>query len=140
MDHKSDPTENLEVNGATEEEIEFLRGERVGLNHYRGRRVELNAFTSNQFIEWLEQKLDEHGVTKVIPDAATLEHAYRRAAGHKRCRAILERAVAEVDAYAAGVKVPKGLRKRVQAELDREPGQSWDSAIESLLPPAKLDK
>ena len=36
---------------ATEEEIQFLKS---------GRRVELNAFTSPQFIEWLEAKLNTH--------------------------------------------------------------------------------
>jgi hypothetical protein len=29
---------------------------------------ELNAMASDQFIEWLERKLTEHGIKKVIPD------------------------------------------------------------------------
>jgi hypothetical protein len=30
--------------------------------------VELNAFTGDQFVMWLDSKLIEHGMTKVIPD------------------------------------------------------------------------
>jgi hypothetical protein len=49
----------LRINGTTEAEIEFL---------ISGRRVELNAMTSDQFIAFVEEKLIEHGVTKVAPD------------------------------------------------------------------------
>lgn len=62
-------TYTLRQQGATEEEIEFLQSE----------RVELNAFAGDELVKWLEGKLDEHGVQKVIPDDETLERAYRRA-------------------------------------------------------------
>lgn len=39
---------------------------------YQNNRVELNAMTTEQFIEWLEDKLNEFGVGKVIPDENTL--------------------------------------------------------------------
>ena len=80
VDHdKTDPASNLHENGATDEEIEFLAGEADYAGRYHnGRRVELNAFTSDQFIEWLEAKLRLHGVKKVIPDGKTLAEAYRR--------------------------------------------------------------
>lgn len=55
---------------ATPEEQEFLRG---------NQRVELNAFTSPDFIRWIEWKLEEQGIKKVIPDDDTPEKAYRRA-------------------------------------------------------------
>lgn len=35
-------------------------------------RVELNAMTPELFIEWMEGKMEEHGVGKVIPDEYTL--------------------------------------------------------------------
>ena len=54
--------------GASPEEIDFLMT----------KRVELNAFTSDKLVEWIEGKLEEHGVAKVIPDEATLTEAYRR--------------------------------------------------------------
>ncbi len=42
LSYKSDPGSNLSLNGATHEEIEFLRGE-TDWRSYRGQRVELNA-------------------------------------------------------------------------------------------------
>ena len=54
--------EPLRAEGATEEEITFLE------TH----RVELNAFTSGDLVKWIESKLDEHGVKKVVPDDKTL--------------------------------------------------------------------
>ena len=35
--------------------------------------------TSRQFIDWLEDKLRKAGVKKVVPDAAVLGKAWRRA-------------------------------------------------------------
>jgi len=48
---------------ATPAEREFLQG---------GRRVELNAFTSPQFIEWIERKLTKHLPKRLIPATAAL--------------------------------------------------------------------
>ena len=59
--------EPLRADGATEEEITFLE------TH----RVELNAFTSGDLVKWIEGKLDEHGVKKVVPDDATLAEEAR---------------------------------------------------------------
>jgi hypothetical protein len=96
--------------------------------------VELNAFTSDEFVNWLESKLEEHGISKVIPDAATLEYAYRRSAGLRRFRAILKDTLQEVKQYASALRVPDELGDWVKEELSKEPGQSWDQAIENLLP------
>ncbi len=122
----------------------FLRGAPIveygqRRRKYRGRRVELNAFTSDQFVAWLETKLEEQA-KKVIPDPGTLEQAYKRAAGLKRFRAILGRARAEVESYIANMDVPDDLRDRLQEELTREPTQSWDDAIEWLVPAVGLDE
>ena len=79
--YSSDPAPNLRKNGATAEEIAFLRS----------RRVELNAFASADFVAWIERKLEQHGVVKVVPDQDTLMLAWRRsiASGYvaSRCRA-----------------------------------------------------
>jgi hypothetical protein len=52
----------------TQEEREFLRS---------NRRIELNALTSPQFIEWLEDKLSEHLTQRLVPEDAVLVDAYR---------------------------------------------------------------
>ena len=62
--------ENLARNGATQEEIAFLAG---------GQRVELNAMTAAQLVAWIEEKLAEHSIKKVIPGSKVLAQAYRGA-------------------------------------------------------------
>jgi hypothetical protein len=59
--------DTLRLNGANEDEIHFLRQA----------RVELNAFTSDQLVAWLEGKLEEHGITKVAPVAPAVAEARR---------------------------------------------------------------
>ena len=75
VSYDSDPSENLKQNGVTAAEIQVLRGKPSG-ERFIGQRVELNAFTSEQLIEWLELKLAEHNIAKVVPDAQTLAKAY----------------------------------------------------------------
>jgi hypothetical protein len=72
-----DPEWNLEENGATAEEIAWMAegGSHAGGGYYR-RRVELNAFTSGDFVKWLEGKLKAAGVEKVIPEDDMLERLY----------------------------------------------------------------
>jgi hypothetical protein len=76
--------------------------------------VELNAFTSDQFVKWLEAKLNEHGINKVIPGTATLQQTYCRAAGRKHCQAILDREAAKLNSCTETVEVPADLRERVE--------------------------
>ncbi len=76
--YKSDPSDNLAENGATPEESAFLCEGGHGKHHY-GQRVELNAFASDDFIKWIESKLDEQGIKKIVPDDDTLKDAYARA-------------------------------------------------------------
>jgi hypothetical protein len=59
---------SLAESGVTEAEIAFLLND----------RVELTAFTSDELVEWIEGKLEEHGVRKVIPDHEMLAEAYLR--------------------------------------------------------------
>jgi hypothetical protein len=137
VSYDTDPSQNLERNGATTEEIAFLRGEHQDGGKYRGQRVELNAFTNNQFVQWLDEKLAEHGVVKVIPKDATLRQAYQRAAGRRKYEEILQAAKSEVDAHGKGVVIPDNLGRSVAEYFDRYPSASWDDAIESLVSQGK---
>jgi hypothetical protein len=77
---------NLRENGATEEEIEFLLD----------RRVELNAFASDELVAWVEKKLIAHGVKKLIPDDATLASAYQRASEYDAVQKAIDKTVREL--------------------------------------------
>jgi hypothetical protein len=119
---------NLRKNGATDRAIEFMF--RDFDLHRSTRRVELNAMTSPQFIEFIERKLQEYGVKKVIPDRALLADVYT---GVERARR-LERAVAELDAIDVGdVTPPSDLEERVQAALEDDPLITWEDAVAEIV-------
>lgn len=114
---------NLEINGATEDEIEFLMS----------RRVELNAFTSNDFIDWIESKLAEHGVKKIIPNDDTLEQAYRRAAQVTYVNGHIEEIEDAAKEHAEGVTVPDDLAEQVRKRLEEDAHLPWDDVIAELV-------
>ena len=107
--------ENLAKNGATEEEIAFLLM----------KRVELNAMTSDQFVAFIERKLQEHGVRKVVPKNDELAAAFRLFKRGVRIRKLVEDEIARL----RGGSVPADLRKRVQAYLAQHPEMPWDVAV-----------
>jgi hypothetical protein len=99
----------------TDEEYEFFAS---------GRRVELNALTSPQFIELIESKLTEQGLDRrLIPAHDVLTDAYRRA-------------LAAIE-DARGAEVPETLREQLQQQMQERP-EPWDKALyrlaESKLP------
>jgi DNA topoisomerase VI subunit A len=107
----------------TEEEADFLRGTYFGYKRWVGKRVELNAMTSRQFINWLEKKLKQVGVKKVVPNKKTLAVAWQRAVAIAKAREIIEEVKEEQP------PVPKGLEKKVRDMLKRKPALSWDRAL-----------
>ena len=113
--------QNLEENGATEEEIEILLSQ----------RVELNAFTSDQFIAWIEGKLEGHGVKKVIPQNDSLGALYAQAAAacvlqdDDEIQTLIDDAVEEH-------KAPQNLRKRVREYLRDHREKSWHEGVIEL--------
>jgi hypothetical protein len=113
---------NLRANGATPEEIEFLLQE----------RVELNAFASDKLVAWLEGKLAEHGIKKVIPDDATLAAAYQRASEYAAVQEAIDEAVAEQRKTATAATVPDNLRALITERLKAEPTLTWDAAVAEI--------
>ncbi len=78
----------------TDLERDYFVGKRVSEKAWRCQRVELNAMTAPQTIEYIERKLQEHGATgKVIPpDSRLLEEA-----GHVYKDQMLELVVEAID-------------------------------------------
>jgi hypothetical protein len=77
---------NLLLNGATREEAEFLLTQ----------RVELNALTSAQLIAFIEHKLAQHGIKKVVPKTELLRDTYRLVVNNGRVERVVKKAIAEV--------------------------------------------
>jgi hypothetical protein len=126
--------DNLRTNGASEAEIAFMFRDFGSLRSTR--RVELNAMTSPQFVEFVERKLKENGVAKIVPGQELLAKTY---AGIERGRR-LEEAIENLDEIdMADFKPPKDLEKRVKAELKKHPHTRWDAAIEAIVAAAHRD-
>jgi hypothetical protein len=117
------PAANLRKNGATREEIEFL---------CRNQRVELNAFSAGDLVEWIEGKLQEHGVKKIVPDSATLQAAYRRSIAKTLAEQHLEAFLPKALEQASRVKLPQALTTKVRAALEEDSTKSWDSIISEM--------
>jgi hypothetical protein len=117
---------NLKENGATDAEARWLFPDEG-----QPRRVELNAFTSQGLIDWIEGKLQAHGVEKVIPDDATLADAYRRAQEAVIVQGRVDDLVAEIR-KAQPVDVPADLNERIEAAFEDDPTLPWDAVIAKL--------
>jgi hypothetical protein len=119
---RSDPAPNLRENGATAEEIAFLRT----------RRVELNAFASTDFVAWIVRKLEQHGVAKVVPHQDTLMLAYRRSVASHYVTSRLQSTIQEAQGHAAEAPVPDDLTALVAAGLRGDRARSWDDVVQQL--------
>ncbi len=137
---QSDPAANLRANGATKKEIQVLvRHPKTYLSWAHGERCELNAFTSDRLIAWLERKLTEHGVTKFVPPAEALTAAYRRAVHVHEVNKALARTHKSAIKASEQARVPKTLAKQVGALLKAKPALSWDAAVAGIAT-AKVEK
>ena len=108
---------------ATPEEQEFLRG---------NQRVELNAFTSEDFIAWIEAKLQEHGIQKVIPDNDTLADAYRRAHLIASINSHVTDFVDEARRKSDKVAIPENLTDRIKRAIGKNPSRPWDAVLAEI--------
>jgi hypothetical protein len=119
---------NLRINGASAAEIDFMFRDFDRLQSTR--RVELNAMTSPQFIEFIEHKLQENGVTKIIPDEDLLADVYLRMELGRQ----LESAIARLDRIKLkDCNPPEDLDQCVRDMLKENPTLRWDAAIERIV-------
>ena len=114
---------NLRKNGATPEEIEFL---------LRGRRVELNAMMSDQLVGFVERKLTDNGIAKIVPKQSELADAYRLFARGREAEKVFKRELRKLNGGSA-VKVPRDLAIRVRDYLDQHPTKRWDDAVAAIV-------
>jgi DNA topoisomerase VI subunit B len=128
---KMDPRVGLRAAGATEEECGFLVNDGAYGRGWSGRRVELNAFTSPRFIEYIEHQFAKVGVAKVVPDGEALKSAYRRAWVTAALQEKIDAAVAAL-AEATIPALPRGLSALI-ARAVKDSGTSWDEALVGIV-------
>jgi hypothetical protein len=109
----------LQAHGATDAEVAFLAT----------RRVELNAMAADMFIDFLERKLVEHRVQKVVPDQSILEAHARRLIEQGLVEDVVLRCRTEITTKAATAVLPDKLNDKVGEILGLNPELSWDQAV-----------
>ena len=127
---KKDPRIKLMEYGATREECQFLLRSRSAWGHYSGERVELNALGNDKLVSWLERKLAEAGVEKVIPDAEVLRKAYVRAQWISEIENIILESQERLKRISED-DIPPDLEGQVEDIIEDSP-KSWDVAIWEL--------
>ena len=87
---------------------------------------------SDVFVRFLERKLTEHGVQKVVPTDDVLEQHARRVIGRAFINKAVDEVRAQAEAEAAAVELPEDLRQQVVAALERQPDIPWDLAVADI--------
>jgi hypothetical protein len=114
--------ETLEAHGASRREIAFLHKQ----------RVELNAMPSDVFIAFIEAKLAEHGVRKLVPEDDVLQQHARGVITRALLNQRLDAIRAAVEAEADAVALPEDLRTQVERQLQHTPEIPWDLAVAAI--------
>jgi hypothetical protein len=122
--------ETLERHGATDEEIEFLAPEDEDEDC---RRVELNAMTSRQLVDFVEGMLGFYGVAKVIPDGEVIQQHARHHLENKLTGELIAQHAEEITKRVAATELPADLVTQVYKLLKDEPALSWDQALARLI-------
>jgi hypothetical protein len=124
---------NLRRNGATSKEIEFL------LNA----RVELDAMASDELIAFVERKLEENGIHKIIPEKDRLDDTYRLFDRGKRIEEAVQQVLDDMEDDDVEIEVPAYLQEQVKKMLDEESALRWDQAVATIagasMPELSLD-
>lgn len=94
-------------------------------------RVELNALTSGQLVAFIERKLAEHGISKVIPPTDLLGDAYRLSVQNARLEKIVEEAINDLD-NEGDLDAPVDLGERVAKYLEGHPESRWDEEVAAI--------
>jgi hypothetical protein len=99
-------------------------------------RVELNAMTSRQLVDFVEAKLKQHRIGKVIPDDEILAMGYEMFTKSNRLAKAFEELKKELeDESEEPIDVPENLRTRVKKKLKKHPHITWHRAIELIVDP-----
>lgn len=110
--------------GCTSEEIAFLKS---------GRRIELNALTAPQFIEWIETQIQAAGITeRMVPADSVLEDAYRRAVVTVRTNEAVRRAFSRAVKESKSAQLPGDLEELIRERM-KERDQPWDIALAGIV-------
>jgi hypothetical protein len=108
----------------------------AAINFLQHQRVELNAMTSRQLVNFVERKLKQHKIGKVIPDGETLASTYQMFAASDRLAEAFDELKEDLeDEGEAQTKVPAKLEAKVKAKLKEKPDITWHRAVRLIIDP-----
>jgi hypothetical protein len=118
----------------------------AAINFLSTQRVELNAMTSRQLVDFVERKLRQHGIGKVIPGNETLARTYEMFAASDRLsdafdelKEELKKPKDEGGDDQEPIKAPDDLADKVNAMLKQKPHITWHRAIKLLIDPKRAE-
>ena len=118
--------QRLSKAGLREDAIDFLRSQ----------RVELNAMPSRQLVDFVEGKLKQHGIQKVIADHTTLASTYQMFAASDRLSEAFDELKEKLeDDDQETIKVPDDLEAQVGKLLIEKPDITWHQAVRLIVNP-----
>ena len=129
--NKAKMMDNLRENGATEAEIAFMFKDFDSKQSLR--RVELNAMTSRQFVNFIERKFRENYITKIVPDQDELAAAFQIFERGHRIEKIIDKQIEKLKGDDEVVAIPENLEQRVRKLLDQEPSVRWSDAVQRIV-------
>jgi hypothetical protein len=89
----------------------------------------------------IERKLMDYGLEKVIPlDGDLLAETYRAFHRSQQLRQKFEEMKNEFEEEDSEIEVPRDLKERVRAVLDKHGDLRWDDAIQIVLDETQLDR
>jgi hypothetical protein len=120
---------NMKLNGASDADCKFMF--RDFDKTQSTRRVELNAMTSPQFVQFLERKLKEYGVKKIVPDREVLAEAFAEMDRGRQLQEAFEE-LHEGFRFKKR-KVPADLEKHIRRAFKNDSTLRWDDVLAQLV-------
>lgn len=110
-------------------------------NWLQTNRVELNEMTTPQIIAWLDEKMAEHGIRKVLPPAIVIAEETRHRLTKSVERIVTERVLREakvpdqVDRIMADIEIPPAevLTEEVKGWIEDHETDAWFDGVSSVV-------
>jgi hypothetical protein len=110
--------------------------DQAAIDFLRSQRVELNAMTSRQLVDFVEDKLKRHRIHKVIPDAETLAKTYEMFAASDRLAKAFEELKEKLEDQSEAPSIaPKDLEAQIRKQFKKQPDITWHRAVQLVLDP-----
>jgi hypothetical protein len=112
------------------------------IDFLRSQRVELNAMTSRQLVDFVENKLKQHGISKVIPGGQMLARTYQLFAASNRLSEAFDEMKEKLEEGSEEftIRIPDDLAAKVAAELQRRRDIPWHRAVRLIVDPDADDQ